>query len=156
MPHGTRVTIELEGRYQRGRGSVDDYLEQTAIANPHVTLHYLDPEGNQRTYPRSTDQLPPEPKEIKPHPYGIELGRLVTMLKDTKATTAVAVPHDFVFARQRLRGPADLRGGQTQPAGIGIAGSGGAKPIRCTRPSSARRSAPRRPTAFRRSARSCC
>jgi DNA topoisomerase VI subunit B len=37
---GTRVTIELEGRYQRGRGSVDEYLEQTAIANPHVTLHY--------------------------------------------------------------------------------------------------------------------
>ena len=32
--HGTRVTIELEARYQRGRGSVDEYLEQTAIANP--------------------------------------------------------------------------------------------------------------------------
>ena len=87
VPHGTRVTIELEGRYQRGRGSVDDYLEQTAIANPHVTLHYLDPEGNRRTYPRSTDKLPPEPKEIKPHPYGIEMGRLVTMLKDTRAAT---------------------------------------------------------------------
>ena len=84
---GTRVTIELEGRFQRGRGSVDDYLEQTAIANPHVTLHYLDPEGVKKTYPRSTDQLPAEPKEIKPHPYGVELGRLVTMLKDTKATT---------------------------------------------------------------------
>ena len=27
----------------RGRGSVDEYLEQTAIANPHVTLHYMDP-----------------------------------------------------------------------------------------------------------------
>jgi DNA topoisomerase-6 subunit B len=88
--HGTRVTIELEGRYQRGRGSVDDYLEQTAIANPHVTLHYEDPEGNKKTYRRSTQTLPPEPKEIKPHPYGIELGRLVTMLKDSKATTLSA------------------------------------------------------------------
>ncbi len=84
---GTRVTIELEARYQRGRGSVDEYLEQTAIANPHVTLHYLDPEGNQRSYRRSTRQLPPEPKEIKPHPYGVELGRLVTMLKEAKGTT---------------------------------------------------------------------
>lgn len=84
---GTRVTIELEGRYQRGRGSVDEYLEQTAIANPHVTLHYIDPESNWKTYHRSTKQLPAEPKEIKPHPYGVELGRLVTMLKDTKATT---------------------------------------------------------------------
>jgi DNA topoisomerase VI subunit B len=84
---GTRVTIELEGRHQRGRGSVDEYLEQTAIANPHVTIHYTDPEGNSITYERSTTQLPAEPQEIKPHPYGIELGQLVTMLKDTTAGT---------------------------------------------------------------------
>jgi len=84
---GTRVTIELEAKYQRGRGSVDDYLEQTVIANPHITLHYTDPEGNQKTYPRSTLRLPEEPREIKPHPYGVELGRLVTMLKETKAPT---------------------------------------------------------------------
>ena len=87
---GTRVTIELEGRFIRGRGSVDEYLEQTAIANPHVTLHYKDAEGNETSYQRSTTQLPPEPKEIKPHPYGIELGRLVTMLKDTPASTTSA------------------------------------------------------------------
>jgi DNA topoisomerase-6 subunit B len=84
---GTRVTIELEGRFVRGRGSVDEYLEQTAIANPHVTIHYIDPERNEKTYERSTTQLPPEPREIKPHPYGIELGRLVTMLKDTDTGT---------------------------------------------------------------------
>jgi DNA topoisomerase VI subunit B len=85
--HGTRVTIELEGRFNRGRGSVDEYLEQTAIANPHVRLHYLDPENQSRTFERSTNHLPPEPKEIKPHPYGVELGRLMTMLKDAKAST---------------------------------------------------------------------
>jgi len=82
---GTRVTIELEGRYQRGRGSVDEYLEQTAIANPHVTIHYVDPDSGEITYSRSTTELPPEPAEIKPHPYGIELGQLVAMLKDTSA-----------------------------------------------------------------------
>ena len=87
LDHGTRVTIELEAKYHRGRGSVDEYLEQTAIANPHVTLHYKDPDGDEQLYQRSTDKLPPEPKEIKPHPYGIELGLLVTMLKDTPSTT---------------------------------------------------------------------
>ena len=84
---GTRVTIELEGRFVRGRGSVDEYLEQTAIANPHVTIYYVDPDGSETTYSRSTTQLPPEPHEIKPHPYGIELGQMVTMLKDTGAST---------------------------------------------------------------------
>lgn len=88
VDHGTLVTIELEARYQRGRGSVDEYLEQTALANPHVTVHYLDPEGKEeKTYARVTETLPPEPKEIKPHPYGVELGRLVAMLKESKATT---------------------------------------------------------------------
>ena len=84
---GTRVTIELEAKYQRGRGSVDEYLEQTAIANPHVTLHYLDPDGGSHHYKRSTETLPDEPKEIKPHPYGVELGRLLALLKATDAGT---------------------------------------------------------------------
>jgi DNA topoisomerase-6 subunit B len=92
LDHGTRVTIELEGKFIRGRGSVDEYLEQTAIANPHVTIHYLDPEcgtgaGEERVWTRSTDQLPREPKEIKPHPYGVELGMLVTMLQDARSQT---------------------------------------------------------------------
>jgi DNA topoisomerase VI subunit B len=85
--HGTRVTIELEGAYKRGRGSVEEYLEQTAIANPHLRLHYLDPENNAREFDRSTHHLPPEPKEIKPHPYGVELGRLITMMKDVHGCT---------------------------------------------------------------------
>jgi len=85
--HGTRVTIELEAKYQRGRGSVDEYLEQTAIANPHVTVHYIDPDDNERTYAAVADTLPPEPREIKPHPYGVELGRLAAMLKDTRQPT---------------------------------------------------------------------
>ncbi len=84
---GTRVTIELEAKYVRGRGSVDEYLEQTAIANPHVTIHYKDAEGQISIYKRSTTELPAEPKEIKPHPYGVELGRLMTMLQDNSFST---------------------------------------------------------------------
>jgi DNA topoisomerase-6 subunit B len=87
QPHGTRVTIELEARYQRGRGSVDEYLEQTAIANPHIALHYTDPEENYRLYARSTDILPKEPSEIKPHPYGVELGRLAALIADGQSST---------------------------------------------------------------------
>lgn len=82
---GTRVEIELEAKYLRGRGSVDEYLEQTAIANPHVRLHYQGPEDEEeRLYDRATDQLPPEPKEIKPHPYGVELGRLADMARHSQ------------------------------------------------------------------------
>jgi DNA topoisomerase-6 subunit B len=80
---GTQVTLEIEGRYQKGRASVDEYLEQTAIANPHVKLVYHTPEGEIKEYPRTIDELPPQPREIKPHPYGIEFGMLLKMLHDT-------------------------------------------------------------------------
>ena len=84
-PHGTRVAIELKGKYQRGRQSVDEYLRQTAIANPHVSITYHRPDGEQLEYPRSNNELPPHTDEIKPHPYGVELGILQGMLKETRA-----------------------------------------------------------------------
>src|SRR5882672_5643656 len=84
-PRGTQVAMEIEGRYQKGRASVDEYLEQTIIANPHVKLTYVTPEGETKEYPRTYEQLPPSPREIKPHPYGIELGMLLKMLQDTKS-----------------------------------------------------------------------
>ena len=82
---GTRVEIEMEGRYQKGQRSVDMYLKQTAIANPHLTLRYVDPGGEEVVYERTTKELPPETVEIKPHPHGVELGVLIAMLKDTNA-----------------------------------------------------------------------
>jgi len=94
--HGTRVEIELEARFQRGRQSVDAYLEQTAITNPHVRMVYTAPDGDPREFPRATTELPAEPKTIKPHPHGIELGMLMSMLESTKARNVKAfLTHEF-------------------------------------------------------------
>jgi len=83
--NGTRVEIDMEARYQKGLRSVDMYLKQTAIANPHLTLHFKDPAGEAATYERSTKEMPAQTVEIKPHPHGVELGRLIGMLKDTSS-----------------------------------------------------------------------
>ncbi len=119
-PHtGTRVTIELEGRYTRGKTSIEEYLAQTAIANPHAQIVFIPPTRKSRdeeheegaalideeevlskkqleafdrttqigdavVFPRTVDELPEEPREIKPHPRGVELGALMTMLKQTE------------------------------------------------------------------------
>lgn len=84
---GTKVEIELTAKYQKGNQSVDQYLKQTAIVNPHLSLIYINPEGEKAEFPRATNELPKEPKEIKPHPHGIELGILIKMLHDTEART---------------------------------------------------------------------
>ncbi|MFP4106266.1 MAG: DNA topoisomerase VI subunit B [Phycisphaerae bacterium] len=83
--HGTRVAITLEARYQRGKQSVDEYLRQTAIANPHVAITYVAPDDQIEEYPPAVKELPALPKEVKPHPHGIELGILLKMMQDTRA-----------------------------------------------------------------------
>ncbi|MFO0831572.1 MAG: DNA topoisomerase VI subunit B [Phycisphaerales bacterium] len=136
FPTGTSVSVELEGKYQKGRGSVDEFLELTAIANPHARITFipptktideedevlLDPRRRRQAeqtptapaepaaakpppptddndhglntsikteekdgvilFPRAVGELPPETKEIQPHPRGIELGILLQMLKE--------------------------------------------------------------------------
>ena len=85
--HGTRVEIDLEAEYLKGNQSVDEYLKQTAVINPHVTIIYTNPKSEQVIYARATDVLPSQAQEIKPHPYGIELGMLMDKLRWTESRT---------------------------------------------------------------------
>ncbi|MEI6564860.1 MAG: DNA topoisomerase VI subunit B [bacterium] len=102
--HGTAVMIEMEAQYIRGRLSVDEFLRQCLISNPHLQLHYrinllnkdgeagetsATPlvEGQWITWLRLAAKLPTPPVEIKPHPHGVELGMLMQMLRDTESRT---------------------------------------------------------------------
>ena len=85
--HGTRIELDIEASYQKGDQSVDSYLKETAIVNPHATIIYTNPKAEQLIFPRATDKLPKEPTEIKPHPYGVELGIMLKMIKATDSRT---------------------------------------------------------------------
>ena len=85
--HGTRIELDIEGSYTKGGQSVDEYLKDTAIVNPHVNIIYTNPKAEQIIFPRATEEKPRDPKEIKPHPYGVELGILMKMLKWTEYRT---------------------------------------------------------------------
>jgi DNA topoisomerase-6 subunit B len=86
---GTRVEITLQGLYKKGRHSIDGYLHQVAVANPHATIVYRPPAGENGglplVYERTGNVAPKEPREIKPHPHGVELGVFLKMLQETKA-----------------------------------------------------------------------
>jgi len=86
-PHGTRIELDLEASYYKGAQSVDEYIKQTAIVNPHATIIYVTPDGEQKIYARASEALPRQPKSIKPHPYGVELGILMKMLASTTQKT---------------------------------------------------------------------
>ncbi len=143
FPTGTSVSIELDGRYQKGRGSVDEFLDLTAIANPHARIVFVPPSresaseeeellttrkskgkeiavvggdpapaaapapapvqpavttetGGVTIFPRGVHELPPETKEIQPHPKGIELGILLQMVKDYEAVEKGGTLYKFL------------------------------------------------------------
>lgn len=81
---GTRIEIEMEAAYVRGRQSVLEYLRNTAIVNPHARITFVDPSGEKTVFERASDILPRQPVEIKPHPRGIELGTLLKMMSGTE------------------------------------------------------------------------
>ena len=88
--HGTRIEIDLEGYYVKGTQSVDEYIKQTAVINPHCTIIYQPPKDPQMMFVRVTETMPVSPHEIQPHPYGVELGRLMKMLNYTEYKTLQA------------------------------------------------------------------
>jgi DNA topoisomerase-6 subunit B len=95
-PHGTLVEARIEGHYLKGNHSVGMYLKQTAIANPHVTIHFRGPHGEKWDHERSTFDLPPRPVNAKPHPRGVELGQLIQMLSNTESRTLLQfLENDF-------------------------------------------------------------
>jgi DNA topoisomerase-6 subunit B len=97
--HGTRVELEIVANWQQGQRFVNRYVEHTALANPHATIHYARPIGaGQRrdkgadragnetlTFPRATTELPKEALEIRPHPHGVELGALMLAAQESKS-----------------------------------------------------------------------
>jgi len=127
FPTGTSVTIELDGKYQKGRGAVDEFLELTAIANPHARIVFVPPSrvtedeepdvlaaaeataaakaavttetNGVIVFPRGVQELPPEMREIQPHPKGIELGILLQMLKDYELAEKGGTLYNFLQER---------------------------------------------------------
>ncbi len=114
--HGTQVAIEMAAQYVRGRLSVDEYLKQCAVANPHLRLHFrtsllkkekgaeaVMEEAPWLTYARAVKTLPPPTEAIQPHPHGVELGVLMQMLKDSTARTLKgALEEDFSRVSSRV------------------------------------------------------
>jgi DNA topoisomerase-6 subunit B len=84
-PTGTRIEVSIMADFKRGKRFVYDYLQSTSIVNPHAQIVYKEPDGTEHIFERTSEVLPKKAIEIKPHPYGVELGTLIKMAKLTKA-----------------------------------------------------------------------
>jgi DNA topoisomerase-6 subunit B len=86
---GVQLKFVTEGVYREFKQSIPEYIKQTAIANPHANIIFEAPTGKTE-YKRAVEALPKEPKQIRPHLHGVELGVFARMLRETQARTLVS------------------------------------------------------------------
>ena len=85
---GTRIELEVKNvKYMRSRQGVYWYLKLTAIANPHAHIELIEPDGRLIVFPRSSDEIPKPPVEMKPHPKGVLTDDVYRLAKRTRKTT---------------------------------------------------------------------
>ncbi|KXB09656.1 hypothetical protein AKJ35_00120 [candidate division MSBL1 archaeon SCGC-AAA833F18] len=83
---GTRIEFEVKDvLYQRSRYGPYNYLRMTAMANPHVQIRFLEPDGSFTIFERATDEIPERPEPIAPHPAGVRADDLLTLAKETRS-----------------------------------------------------------------------
>ncbi len=85
--HGTVVKLYLEGDWTRSKSKIYEYLKRTAIIAPYAEIVFEDPDGTITYFERSTRKMPPPPREVKPHPKGVDIEMMKMMLKATKTKT---------------------------------------------------------------------
>jgi DNA topoisomerase-6 subunit B len=85
--HGTRVSLIIECDWQRAKSRILEYIRRTAIIAPYADVLIQTPDGEVLYFPRTTRKMPKPPKTAKPHPHGVDVETLKTMLKATKAKT---------------------------------------------------------------------
>ncbi|MEM2878223.1 MAG: DNA topoisomerase VI subunit B [Candidatus Hadarchaeales archaeon] len=87
---GTRIELEVkEVAYMRSRYGPFNYLRMTAIANPHVHITFVEPDGVMTVFENAVDKIPDRPKPMPLHPWGIMADDLLMLAKRTKARTLV-------------------------------------------------------------------
>ena len=84
--HGTSVTIFMVGDWPKAKSRILEYLKRTYLITPYAEIVFRDPEGNVYYYERLTNKIPKPPKEVKPHPYGVDIEQIKYMIhaKDGK------------------------------------------------------------------------
>ncbi len=82
----TGVCIELQFKevsYSLAEQGAFEYIRRTMIGNPHAKITFRDPSGHKYIFKRAADIVPILPKEVLPHPKGVNADDLMTMSQNT-------------------------------------------------------------------------
>ncbi|HIJ15588.1 MAG TPA: DNA topoisomerase VI subunit B, partial [Methanosphaera sp.] len=81
---GSGIEIEFKDvSYSMSEQGAYEYIRRTVIGNPHARIVFKDPTGRKYTFERATDQIPPLPKAVLPHPKGVTADDIIDLCKTT-------------------------------------------------------------------------
>jgi len=79
--HGTVVRLVTLGDWPRAKQRVYEYVRRTAVVAPYAEILFRDPEGNAVFFERSINKLPPPARETLPHPHGVDIEALKSIIR---------------------------------------------------------------------------
>ncbi|MHA1577233.1 MAG: DNA topoisomerase VI subunit B [Candidatus Thorarchaeota archaeon] len=85
--HGTMVSFWLQGDWIRSKRRILDYFTHTAIIVPYASLFFETPDNEVIKYDRVIEVIPKPSVESKPHPRGIDVEMLKSMIASTRKRT---------------------------------------------------------------------
>ena len=107
---GTEIEGELKGvLFNLSEHGPFEYVRRTALANPHLKISFVDPEGRKTVFERASDVVPRPPTEMKPHPKGLSVDELLTKSKMSDARK-VSSFLETTFARVSTSKTKELQG----------------------------------------------
>jgi DNA topoisomerase-6 subunit B len=116
--HGLYVEgIFGEVKYDKSAQAPYEYIKRTALANPHLTISILEPNGERTTFSRSSDYVPKKPIETLPHPLGISVADLIEMAHNEKECRSLKTFFQERFQRfssQKVQEVANLVNGTVE------------------------------------------
>ncbi len=81
---GSGIEIEFKDvAYSMSEQGAYEYIRRTVIGNPHARIVFKDPSGRKYTFERATNEIPPLPKEVLPHPKGVTADDIIYLCKST-------------------------------------------------------------------------
>lgn len=97
--HGTMVSFWLQGDWIRSKRRIIDYFTHTAIIVPYASLFFETPDDEVIKYDRVIRSIPKPSIESKPHPKGIDVEMLKSMITSTRKRTLKSF---FIGSFQRV------------------------------------------------------
>jgi DNA topoisomerase-6 subunit B len=82
---GTMVSFSLQGDWLRSKRRIIDYFNQTSIIVPYASLFFESPDSEVIRYDRIIPAVPKPSSTAKPHPRGVDVEMLKSMISATHA-----------------------------------------------------------------------